>query len=255
MITTSFNGRLGNVLLEVYACFWLSKKKNDKYVVLNAEYDRTGRVDPSTDYIGDNLPMFENIKDCLVAGETYKEIVHKNKPALFKPAFKTLLSEEDVANVPDNVNLVKNTYRYPENAEDVKLFRQLFTVDKLISEQRLKYAEYFNNKQNIAAHIRRTDYEQFEDGKWLESSSDINNKLDKYNGCTIVVFSDDTAWCRDNIKSHDNYIIFHENQLKPYEDLVLMSLFSNIESNPKSSYSYCAKLLNKNIVEIPKRAI
>jgi hypothetical protein len=249
MITTTYGGRLGNLLLEMYTCVWYARKQNipNSEVMFSSIYRRDGSLEPDDNYIETNKPIFENISHFLVKADEYDTELEKQKPEM-AGLQRALRSNSK------NVVFPKYTYHYPADIADRSLFQDLFSVNSIIEEQLESHREYFSKKDPVALHVRRTDYATFKDGQLLETAQCINKKLDRYKGCTVVVFSDDIAWCRENLSNEKCEFLFHECQSPAYKDMILMSLFGSIESNAHSSYSYCAKLLDKNIKSLPKRA-
>ena len=248
MITTTYGGRLGNLLLEMYTCFWYAQRQRIPVseVMLPSVYSRCGSLEPDENYIKTNEPIFKNVAVNFVQKDLYSIALEKQRPG--KTSLQSALKSGS-----KNVLFPKYTYHYPENDADRTLFQDLFSVREVIEEQRRMYSHYLDKNNSVALHVRRTDYATFKDGQLLETTDDIMKKLGRHAGCTVVVFSDDIDWCRYNLKNTKCSMLFHECQAPAYKDMVLMSLFDTIESNEHSSYSYCAKLLNKNIKELPKR--
>lgn len=92
-------------------------------------------------------------------------------------------------------------------------------------------------------HIRRGDY-LVSPGHYINLDVEYYKNALKYidNPGSILIFSDDISWCKDNFKG-DKYI-FIENE-KDYIDIYLMSLCNNnIIAN--STFSWWGAWLNTN---------
>ena len=143
---------------------------------------------------------------------------------------------------PDNVTLhgYFQSEKYFKHIEDE--IRQDFTFKNEIAipcKHRMSEVD-----TPIALHIRRGDY--------LRNSAHHNNLgLDYYDEClkkfdndrTVIIFSDDPGWCKDQkLFADDRFLVCEGND--SYTDLCLMSLCSDfIIAN--SSYSWWGAWLSK----------
>lgn len=255
LVTATFAGQLGNVMLSVYTCFWYARKKGIPFdrVLFNRSYVFHGKVNRSDDYIADNMPIFRNIKDNFLRDDEYQSETGSRDLDVVGVETRKKIYDDDIKEFGNAVRICKYVWHFPQNDEDRKLFMQLFNVKEEMGRQREKYKDEFDPSSSVALHVRRTDYATFKHGVYMETAEDILKKLEGHEGETVVVFSDDIEWCRDNIASEKCNIVFHDPQPAPYEDMVLMSLFKDIESNMFSTYSYCARLMDENISELPEK--
>lgn len=151
-----------------------------------------------------------------------------------------------------------------------KYFKEIRNV--LLKEFTIKYPQEEKNKMfgadiqncnSVSIHVRRGDY--ISDPVTYEKHGVCS--LDYYSRCVdhisrlvsnphFFVFSDDPTWVRENIKlSHPVTYVNHNDDLRNYEDMVLMSKCKhNIIAN--SSFSWWGAWLNRNpdkIVCAPQR--
>lgn len=110
-----------------------------------------------------------------------------------------------------------------------------------------RLAESLKRPESVAVHVRRTDYVG---NKNLVSLSTgyyqraMDSMREKIPGANFYVFSDDPAWCIENLKGSDLEVATHSDPYSPLTDLHLMSLAGNhILAN--SSYSWWAAWLGK----------
>jgi len=127
---------------------------------------------------------------------------------------------------------------------------------KMVNKLNCVLKKIRNNKEVVSLHVRRGDYLKNKDTHRFIGLDYIVNSLKLFVGKTVLVFSDDIVWCKENIPQ-SNDIIFIDNSfnLADYEQLYLMSMCNhNIISN--STFSWWGSYLNKNkdkIVVAPKK--
>ena len=148
-----------------------------------------------------------------------------------------------------------------DNADDV---RNSFRFRRSLSGEAVALAEQIQNSNSVSLHVRRGDYVNFERNTKLFGETDISyyknaiayigERVDKPH---FFVFSDDIAWCRENIKIPFPVKYLDEKTAGPKNafHLELMSLCKhNVITN--SSFSWWGAWLNRNpkkIVIAPKR--
>jgi hypothetical protein len=119
-----------------------------------------------------------------------------------------------------------------------------FKIPEQIKEKiDLNYSELFKQR-TTSIHVRRGDYVNLQNYHPVQTLEYYNKSIDNLKEKTdlFILFSDDTEWCKNNIKT-DN--IIYINDEKDYIEIYLMSLCdNNIISN--SSFSWWGAWLNQN---------
>lgn len=225
----SMGPQLGSQMGQYASLFSISQKTNHK-IVLFEEFLNVFRgvkiLDPfnlsceviSIKQLSEPVDTY-NVKNVLFDNEVFKISPEKNWD--IKELFHTFVYWDEYRN---------------------KLLKE-FEFKPFIYE---KCKNYINSipGTKISMHFRRTDYinglSLNLDGKYYSDAIDImNNKVSDY---TIIVFSDDIEWCKQNVVG-DN-IIYSENHSN-YEDMCIMSLCDhNIIAN--STFSWWSAYLNQN---------
>ena len=135
-----------------------------------------------------------------------------------------------------------------------------FTLKADVSEVYRTFLRMIKTSQAVALHVRRGDYvtdkktQEFAGNcrldYYYESVELIKRKTDKP---VFFIFSDDIAWCKDNL--HISRQAHYVEGTKDYEDLMLMQFCQhNIIAN--STFSWWGAWTNRNpekIVIAPKR--
>lgn len=245
MITAKFVGRLGNLILQIYNVFKYVQDKNlDVKVIFNKKYIGSGinpgkykKISPFfrvEDYFEVNKEIFSNIWECFVDDSIYSSITSDYKEITLEDAYK-------LDNNIDNIIL-----KCPSAVRnfDKELFKKLYYIPSLIQKNAKKYKDI---AERVALHIRRMDYAEYKDGAYLLTKDQIDDVISKYlkdGDNKFIVFSDDIEWCKQNISNSKIDIIFHEPDVKSYNDLVLMSLCKKIfRNNGHSTFSFVAQLM------------
>lgn len=143
--------------------------------------------------------------------------------------------------------------RYFDGYRDI--VKKEFTFRKKLDERNQKIFDHLLNTNSVSIHVRRGDYLTDPIYKGI-------CQLDYYKTCIdylhktvnerflFVVFSNDSAWCNENITSlfnkNDEFIIVDWNKgADSYKDMQLMNACkTNIVAN--SSFSYWGAYLNVN---------
>jgi hypothetical protein len=90
-------------------------------------------------------------------------------------------------------------FRLPQNQAKMKFDENCLTPAELLLRDSIKKSEH-----SIAVHIRRTDF-AVHDGGLLAAATQYNESIshiERLMGpCEIFVFSDDHAWCEQNLKA------------------------------------------------------
>jgi hypothetical protein len=133
-------------------------------------------------------------------------------------------------------------YWQTEKYFNVEVLRREFSLRNPVSEQTAKVADAIRSAENSAfIHVRRTDYLSPNTAAYHGNMgmdyyvSAMAHIRERAPGIRFFVFSDDTAWCRENFA--DCQIVDHNKNGKEHEDLFLMSLCNHaIAAN--SSFSW-----------------
>ena len=168
-----------------------------------------------------------------------------------------------ILNLPDNIYLEGywNSEKYFIDFADI--IRREFTLKIPQSGKNKELAEMIGSTQSVSIHIRRGDYILDEQANKTHGMCG----LDYYHSCVehlagavgephFFVFSDDPAWCRDNLRLPCSVtFVSHNDMQHSYEDLRLMTLCKhNIIAN--STFSWWGAWLNPNkdkIVFAPRK--
>lgn len=213
MVTVKLMGRLGNQMFQIAACIGYAKKWN-------------------VDWCIPQKPE------------------HKQDPVCFThfPAC-SLVSKHKIIQKPDRYNM----YDELHYADDVCLEGH-FKSEKYFAHCKEDILQAFNipyslRRGIVSIHIRRGDYVNLAGRFPPVSIGYITNAIEYFfaHGYrSFLVFSDDIAWCRNNLpaKFPKCGFIFSADQ-SPLEDLQLMSCCEhNIIAN--STYSWWGAWLNQN---------
>jgi len=150
---------------------------------------------------------------------------------------------------------------FADNALDV---RRAFRFRQKLSGEAASLAERIENSNSVSIHVRRGDYVNFENMKKITGGTDLSYYAQAVSYIAeripephFFIFSDDIAWCRENLKIPFPVIYCDEKTAGPKNafHLELMSLCKyNIITN--STFSWWGAWLNANlrkIVVAPKR--
>jgi hypothetical protein len=134
--------------------------------------------------------------------------------------------------------------------------REIFSFKQALSDKNRELTEDIINSNSVAIHVRRGDYLTPRYYKTFGSvcslkyyQNAVNYIRDKVDTPFFYIFTNDPAWCKENMNL-DNYVIVDWNKGKDsYLDMQLMSLCKhNIIAN--SSFSWWGAWLNKNTDKI-----
>ena len=142
--------------------------------------------------------------------------------------------------------------------------RHAFSFKKELSGKASELAKQIKSSNSVSLHVRRSDYVNFEKNKKSFGETDLSyykraieyiaERVEKPH---FFVFSDDIAWCKENLKMQFPVIYVSDSSAGPKNafHLELMSICKhNIIAN--SSFSWWGAWLNNNsdkIVVAPKR--
>lgn len=237
-LTVDFSGRLGNILLEIVNTFAFAKEQGIPFtnVVFHKNFTASDGIHVNKD-------------------EPYR--MHKNylmtNKDIFIPMLCHLLNEENWnALLNSGEPIVKSPYGCSREVFSTKawpgLLCSLFYDRSVFAKWRRRFKEYYSRPdETTALHIRRTDYAVWKGGQFLKSKEELQNCIDSCDCKHVVIFSDDMAWCKDNLSPGSHRLTFHPPQEPACADLILMSNFKKIIPAEQSSYSMFAAALSNDI--------
>jgi hypothetical protein len=163
-------------------------------------------------------------------------------------------------NISKNTHKILNItgfYQSPFYFNDIRNdILDIFTFPKDIFDKAKNWYKQLEDNIIISMHIRRGDYIKFKDYHFILPDTYYNNCINylekKITNFSILIFSDDIQWCKDNFK-FKHKVIFSENN-GFITDLILMSLCDhNIIAN--SSFGWWGAYLNKkdNLILCPNK--
>lgn len=230
MISSYFQGGLGNQLFQIAAAVSLAADNNDTAVFNLAHHDLPKQGRKCYNYV-ESILRNVNFSDSYQITKIYKE------PTF---SYKSIPYEPDLC----LVGYFQSEKYFINNKEIIK---ELFSIDDtsnaLIEE---KYAEVLAKKP-VSVHIRRGDYLSSQGVHPVCSKEYYRRAFEAFNAgssetTSFLFFSDDIEWCKENFVG-DNYYFAQDNE--DYIDLYLMSKCAHhIIAN--SSFSWWAAWLNDN---------
>lgn len=221
------NGRLGNQLFQIAACFGIAA--NEKAYVLLPEWRYK--------YCFKNKKLIPTAEILSCSVNVYREEMFSYKPI-------TLDSFSKNNKVTTDFNAIFGYFQSEKYFKHIEvLIRQLFEPSEEIKQKLLLKYEPILNKRTCSIHVRRGDYvnnpfyEQLDVNYYDQSALTLEKKT---NIDCFLIFSDDIQWCKDNFKHHKCVFIEGNSDI---EDLFLMSMcYHNIGAN--SSFSWWGAWLN-----------
>ncbi len=226
-------GGLGNQLFQVACAYALSKETNKKLFISLNTNDNSFSNSFRKNF---NKTIFKN----------FNKTIETNEFIYLEKTFNYSLIDYNFENITliGYFQSLEYFKKYSNEIRDLflsSLEKYSFLLDKNIF------------KNSISIHIRRTDYlylQHIHPCCPIYYYIDALNKLN-YKDKTIIIFSDDLNWCKNNkfFKDIENKIFFESktenDEINSLVDLYAMSLCEdNIIAN--SSFSWWASFLNSN---------
>jgi hypothetical protein len=226
MISSYFQGGLGNQMFQIAAAVSLAEDNGDSTVFNMAYHDLPKQGRKCHNYLNSilrNVNFSSHYNPSSVYNEPH---YHYNE-------------------IPYSPNLCLVGYFQSEKyfSHNDKLIRELFSIDDDSEDLiQTKYGDILN-KNPISVHIRRGDYLSSAGAHPTCTREYYNAAFELFpDGSNYLFFSDDISWCKENFAG-DNYHFSEGNE--DFIDLYLMSKCShNIIAN--SSFSWWAAWLNNN---------
>lgn len=231
MIILKVNGGLGNQMFQIANAYQLSLNYNrELFICSNNSSSR-----PT--YWNNILSHF---KKHIIDQKTYDS--YKSKSTIYNWAMTRFEYKEIILNENIHSYCIEGyyqTYKY-------------FDKDNFKSILQLKCSNNIN-ENDVALHIRRTDYTQNNFHKVLSINyyyNALSNLSKKIKINKIYIFSDDSNWCKQHFTY--NIPIEYVNLNNDIEEFLFMHSFSNIIM-ANSSFSWWASYLsNGNYIYTPK---
>ena len=262
-------GRLGENISYLYGLFKFAKNNalDFKNIKIDFKYKNIPcSVDdkPQSVFL-DNIDMFENVN--YIFDNSFDYSVY-NRISLY--------GKYDIANfynfyILNNIDRTSNImfsdywslcdYWVNKNGVDIQLLKYICFPNHIYKKLYKKYKDILFNSLSI--HVRRGDFLCIDDkslvnkdirdrynvyftsDKKLYTKNDIlkviEEKIKQYNN--ILLFSDDIKWCQDNFDIYKN--VYCIRNKKSYEDMLLMSMCTDVLPNPGSFFSKISTILNK----------
>ncbi|KIO54198.1 alpha-1,2-fucosyltransferase [Flavobacterium hibernum] len=273
MILIKLQGGLGNQMFQYAFASVLARKNNTKIVIEDSVYKLTEKKEGYTPRnfelsIFDNEYVFAKRSDTSLFStlsiiQKVKKKINLNYPKIFnEPTFEYSLKANSLKSPVFAIGYFQS-FKYFIGFESYIRDLFVFPMNRL-SSKNTDLISILKNKNTIAIHIRRGDYvndiitNQVHGScsfKYYEEAiSIINSKIENP---TLVFFSDDSVWVKDNFGAliFDKIFVDHNKELDSWMDMFLMSICShNIIAN--SSFSWWGAWLNENpekIVIAPKK--
>lgn len=273
-ITVFLRGGLGNQMFQYVAGLCLAKKNNAQLFLdttfLNDRFPRkefTYRtLDLDVFQIEPNFTALSKISSAIPISGVWlgldlvlmktrnmlgiQHVVKENKEYQFDPS---VLSAEGSVLL---YGRWQNEQYFIDIADDVQ---KAFRFRQKLSGEAIILAEQINNSNSVSIHVRRGDYVNFKNMKKIVGDTDLPyyaRAVSYIAERTLVphffIFSDDIAWCRENIKIPFPMTYCDEKTAGPKDafHLELMSFCKyNIITN--STFSWWGAWLNRN----PKKIV
>ena len=255
MIIIKLNGGLGNQLFQYSLGRKLSIKNNDIF-----KLDLSG-------FTKDNPRSYSlghfNIVENLAKKEDVAKFNKKGLSKLFekiKPYYKKSVIKYKGYDFDQNILKLSGNFYLDGYWQSEKYFQDIEnTIRKEITLKEplpSKYYELINaikNSDSVSVHIRRGDYVANKKFSKIYNSLDekyyqraIKFIAERISDPRFFIFSDDIEWAKRNLDiPYPKIFVSGENEMKDYEELILMSLCKhNIIAN--SSFGWWGAWLNKN---------
>jgi hypothetical protein len=228
LITANLKGGLGNFLFQIATSFSYSKKYN-KELIFN--YQNTYIVHKNIEHYTNNIfskLLFES------TNQSYDNIYNEHS-----------FDHNEIPYFGGSVYLdgYFQSEKYFSNYRDevLNLFDFGNDVKNLIQ---LKYSDLIT-KNTCSIHVRRGDYLNHPDVHPTLTPDYYSQAISHFgDDVTFLVFSDDINWCKENLYSLTDKLVYIESNTD-YQDLYLMSICkNNIICN--STFSWWGAWLNQN---------
>lgn len=260
MIVVKIMGGLGNQMFQYAVGLAAAKRLDTKLLLDTSSYDNQLPGDTPRHYelncfiLEPEIIPKEKLDNLLAPKPT---ILNQIKSKLGKQTELTELAEKSPGFEKKLLNTKDNTYlngwwQCPKYFENIKAtLVHNFVPKNQLSPDANEYLGKILASNSCSLHVRRGDYVTNPNANkfhglapmeyYAKSSSNI---LSTNPDTTFFIFSDDIAWCKENL-SLKNCVFIEGKTLKPEEEIFLMSKCkNNIIAN--SSFSWWGAWLNTN---------
>ena len=255
MIIIKLIGGLGNQLFQYSLGRSLSIKNNDIFKLDLSDFEEN----KDRHYSLGNFKIIENFATQFEIAKIKKSGVLKLVDKL-KPYYKRTVIKYKGYDFDPNILKLSGNFYLDGYWQSEKYFKDVENIirKEIALKESLppKYSELINkikNSNSVSVHIRRGDYvanKKFSavynllDEKYYQRA--VKFIAEKISDPRFFIFSDDIEWAKRNLDiPYPKIFVSGENEMKDYEELILMSLCKhNIIAN--SSFGWWGAWLNKN---------
>jgi hypothetical protein len=233
--TIGLSGNLGSQIQQYSSLFAIAKETNKRIVFSKSSLN-----------LGFGLKFSKALN---IDIELVHDSVIKNTISLHP---EDVIFDQSVFNLDPNMNynvtnlLHSYQYWYPKYKDEI--INLGWNNELLEQANKIKQDLLPKDKELVSLHVRRGDYLfpehhhfcQLDNSYYEEALNDYITEIEKYH---FVIFSNDIAWCKNNLIEGDMVTFIDPNS--DYIDMILMSLCDhNIIAN--SSFSWWPAFMNKN---------
>jgi hypothetical protein len=257
MIVTRIDGGLGNQMFQYAFGLYLALKHQAPLALDLSAY----QAGPQHGYMLDRFQISAapvNAESSQRIPKRYRKAPTTWMPDWLRPAVLARVKErpfgfhEKYLQSPDNSYLVgywQSEKFFPGLRESLI---EHFSLAVPISDRSQRVLERIQASNSISLHIRRGDYvNSAETARIYEQLSleyyqrQLQRFADQHERVQVFVFSNDLAWCRQNLRLHwPIQFVDHNCAQTAYEDLIMMSHAAcNVIAN--STFSWWAGYLNQ----------
>ena len=258
MIIIKLNGGLGNQLFQYSLGKKLSIKNKDVFKLDLSDFTVDNPRSYSLGYFNiiENFASDEDINKIKKSGVW--KLVDKLKPYCKRSAIKYKGYDFDQNILKLSGDFYLDGYWQSEKYfQDIeKIIKEEITLKESLPSKYTELIDKIKNSDSVSVHIRRGDYLSGKISKIYAMCpieyyyKAIEKITGHYPNPHFFIFSDDINWVKQNFNiPYPKIFVSGDNEIKNYEELILMSLCKhNIIAN--SSFSWWGAWLNKNADKI-----
>jgi len=216
-MTLSFNhlgnyGQIGNQMFQYAALKGIAISNQVDYII------------PPKEVFGTQYPIISKLDDCFSLNcergiSDFKKSYKENK-------FEYDSQTENIEDGTDLIGFFQTEKYFSDISQELK---KIFSFKSEITRQGKKVmSDYLVGERPISIHIRRGDYTLYPDhhptcdiSYYKKSLEDICKKSISFS--SIIVFSDDKKWCKENLINHIDFPFIIPDVDNPYVELYMMT--------------------------------